>query len=180
MSQIVNNYAQALIRLAEEKGLTKTVRNLSENFLKKLNIKEVILFLNHPSIKPGDKKGLLLKLLPEDTIQEFKNFLCVVIDRHQEKHLPKILEKVVDLAIQAEGFEIITLISAQVLPENEQKKILQNLEERWSTKIYLRYRENPSLLGGLVIQRGDKLYDGSLAGQLKQLREMMISETPSL
>ena len=37
-------------------------------------------------------------------------------------------------------------------------------------------REDPAILGGLVTQLGDTVYDGSVRTQLQQLREELLSE----
>lgn len=175
--QVEKHYAKALIELGCEKDIVTSIRNTAETLLPNLKIPEIVLFLNHPSVNKNDKKELVQHFLPEDTAREFINFLHLVIDRNLEKKLVSLIENVIDLAIQAEGFEIVTLISARLLSEEEQNILVYDLESRWSTKLFLKYRNNPNLLGGLIIQRGDKLYDGSLSGQLKKLQEILISET---
>jgi F-type H+-transporting ATPase subunit delta len=38
------------------------------------------------------------------------------------------------------------------------------------------YRQDASLLGGVVLRIGDTVYDGSVRGRLEELREKMMAE----
>ena len=54
---------------------------------------------------------------------------------------------------------------------------LKNALEKQSGKVVLlEKREDPNLVGGLVTQLGDLVYDGSVRTQLAQLREELLAE----
>jgi F-type H+-transporting ATPase subunit delta len=42
--------------------------------------------------------------------------------------------------------------------------------------VILEKKEDPAIVGGVVTQLGDVLYDGSVRTQLQQLREELLSE----
>jgi len=172
------NFSRALIELARERDLLQPVRETAAALLPVFDVPEVRFFISHPLVAKDDKKDLFRRLLPEETTREFKNFISLAIDRGLAKLLPLIIKRVIDMAIEAQGFEIVTLIAARPMSEGERETVLRQLEKRWSTKIFLRYRENPNLLGGVIIQRGDRLYDGSLTGQLNQLRQFLVDDFP--
>ncbi len=177
-SQTALNYGRALVDLAKEKNILDQVLDNAKLLIEELLIPELQEFLRHPKIPDSGKKDILHKITAGNHPPEiFLNFLNLIIDRHREALLSAILEEVVEQVLKAKGFEIVELISAKSLSKPEQSKIQQQLEKVWQIKISLKYRENPNLIGGIVIRRGDELIDGSLAGQLYSLRRILIEET---
>lgn len=177
ISPVVHNYALAMVQLASSKGSLNQVRECAEVLTEHLAVADVKLFLESPRVRGTIKREFLQKLLPEESPQEFLNFLNLTVDRGYGGLLPDILAKVIDYSIEAVGYEIITVITSEPLEEAEQEQIRSRLEEMWETRLFPRYRVNPGVIGGLIVMRGDKLYDGSLAGQLQNLRQKMLMAT---
>jgi F-type H+-transporting ATPase subunit alpha len=67
-----------------------------------------------------------------------------------------------------------TLWSAFPLDE----AIIAQIEERFSTflgkKVKLTLKVEPEIIGGIIVAIGDKIYDGSLKGQLNRMREHLL------
>jgi F-type H+-transporting ATPase subunit delta len=55
------------------------------------------------------------------------------------------------------------------IPADQQAGIKQNLEARYGAGLNVSYVVNPSLIGGLRIQVGSDLYDGSVKTRLEKL-----------
>ncbi|MCL6589842.1 MAG: ATP synthase F1 subunit delta [Firmicutes bacterium] len=175
--QVAHKFAQALVGLAGEKGILEPVRQAAEELREVVRVQELQLFLKHPRPAAQDKKMVLQRVIPDYAPPEFRNFINIIIDRRRESLLLSIMEVLIDLIIEAQGFLIVELISAQPLTEMERASIRQNLERIWQAKVYLKYRENSGLIGGVMIRRGDQISDGSLAGQLKSLKQFLIEKT---
>lgn len=173
-SAAVHNYAKALVELMKERGLLDLTRETAETLRDYFKARDLTLFLMHPKVSPEEKKALLQKIAPPGMPQEFLNFINLIVDRGRSGLLAKIMEAVVQLTIAEQGYERVTLVSAQPLTEEEQRSLRNKLEALWQVKIYPEFRVNPNLLGGIIIQRGDKLYDGSLDGQLSKIKEMLM------
>ncbi len=176
-SQAASNFSLAMVELAKERNLLEAVRDASEAILPGLRLPELADFIKHPKVSDVQKKELLKKLAPSDAPREFFNFLELIIDRKREEFLVPILEGIVDLTLQAWGFEIVEIISAIPLSDIERNHISEGLEKAWDKKLYIRYREKPALIGGIIIRRGDRIIDGSLAGQIHSLRQVLLEET---
>jgi len=52
-----------------------------------------------------------------------------------------------------------------------EQKIDGTLKEKFGKKIKIEYRYDPRLIGGLIIEAGEKIYDLSLKGRLQRLLE---------
>ncbi len=64
------------------------------------------------------------------------------------------------------------VVSALPLTEEEQETLRQDILSKTGAQA-VTFRVDPSILGGLVIRVGDKVIDGSVAGQLQLLREKL-------
>jgi F-type H+-transporting ATPase subunit b len=63
--------------------------------------------------------------------------------------------------------------SALPLTADEQKAIQQDMLGRLGGTAAISFRVDPSILGGLVVRVGDRVVDGSVAAQLKNLRQSL-------
>jgi F-type H+-transporting ATPase subunit delta len=65
----------------------------------------------------------------------------------------------------------ITITTAVEISDQEAEKIGQSLIAQIGGNPIIQRKVDPSLIGGVVIRVGDTVYDGSVATQLKKLRE---------
>ena len=84
------------------------------------------------------------------------------------KILPQILERL-EGALLTSG-EVLT---SQPLEEKEQARIISTLEKIFGKNLKLQFRVSPKILGGMVVKVGDQVFDSSLLGKAKQLRESL-------
>ena len=65
------------------------------------------------------------------------------------------------------------VISALPLTKEEQEAVKKDVLAKAGKQASINFRVDPSILGGLVIRIGDKVLDGSVAGQLDGLRQSL-------
>jgi F-type H+-transporting ATPase subunit b len=65
------------------------------------------------------------------------------------------------------------VVSALPLTADEQRIIKLDILSKMGAQAKVNFRVDPSILGGLVIHVGDKVVDGSVAGQLEELRQSL-------
>jgi F-type H+-transporting ATPase subunit b len=63
--------------------------------------------------------------------------------------------------------------SALPLTTEEKDKVKQDILARVGSQATVAFRVDPNILGGLVVKVGDKVLDGSVAGQLESLRQSL-------
>ena len=73
---------------------------------------------------------------------------------------------------QAAG-RVAIVRSAVRLTEEERALLRERLRERFGQEFILRVEIDPSLIGGLVIEAKDQVFDGSVAGRLNALSERL-------
>jgi F-type H+-transporting ATPase subunit b len=70
-----------------------------------------------------------------------------------------------------EGAVVVT--SAVPLTDKEQESVHKDLVSRLGEGAKVSFEVDPAILGGLMVRVGDRVIDGSLAGQLGQLRQTL-------
>jgi F-type H+-transporting ATPase subunit delta len=61
--------------------------------------------------------------------------------------------------------------SATPLPQDLQGELTAQIKARYGNGVNIAFAQNPSLIGGLRIQAGSDLYDGSVKTRLEKLEE---------
>jgi F-type H+-transporting ATPase subunit b len=65
------------------------------------------------------------------------------------------------------------VVSALPLTADEQVIVKKDILSKMGSQVAVDFRIDPSILGGLVIHLGDKVLDGSVAGQLEELGQSL-------
>ncbi len=65
------------------------------------------------------------------------------------------------------------VVSALPLTETEQAAVKNDVLAKMGSGTKVEFKVDPSILGGLIIRVGDKVLDGSVAGQLDDLRQSL-------
>jgi F-type H+-transporting ATPase subunit b len=63
--------------------------------------------------------------------------------------------------------------SALPLSDEEQADVKRNVLDKMGANSNIEFRVDPQILGGLIIRVGDKVLDGSVSGQLEELRKSL-------
>lgn len=78
--------------------------------------------------------------------------------------------------VEEEEAVLAQVVSAQELPTEPRAQIEREVLRLAGQPAEIVYRVDPSLIAGATLRFGDVLIDGSVAGQLEQLRERYVSE----
>ncbi|MCI0361192.1 MAG: ATP synthase F1 subunit delta [Planctomycetaceae bacterium] len=172
-------YAKALLGAAEKAGQTDAVlaelKALVEDVLE--GSPEFEEALRTPRITPEEKSRLLDRVFGGKMSPLLLNFLKVVsqherldclraIERAAEK-LWNLLRKRIEVHVE----------SAAPISNQLQYTIATRLKHVLGRDVVLTTDVNPAHLGGLVVRVGDTVYDGSLAGRLKQMQAVTLERT---
>lgn len=105
-----------------------------------------------------------------------RNFIMLLLDKGRIAALPDIARVYRTLVDEHAGRIRATVTSARPLDPQLETRLKAALERQSGKVVILEKQEDPSIVGGLVTQLGDVLYDGSVRTQLAQLREQLLSE----
>jgi F-type H+-transporting ATPase subunit delta len=104
-----------------------------------------------------------------------RRFYQVLIDHRRLLDFEEIRAEFARLADEQAGVQRARVRSARALSDAQQERLRRALGARLGREIALEVSVEPALLGGLVAQVGDLVFDGSLRTQLRQLRSSLAS-----
>ena len=176
MPLIEKRYAEALIGLAVEQN---TIEDYQQELLVIVdlfrNMKEFKVFLLNPEIKTVIKKTVVTNSFNGKIKKELLNFLSLLIDKGRIRNLPGIFIEYTKAADKLRNTIDITLISSVPLEDIQVSQIVDKYKALYhSTNAKLHLEIDKSLIGGVKVKIGDKVSDGSIAGKLHGLRELLI------
>lgn len=137
--------------------------------------------LRDPSTALADKQALVAPLLPDDAPQEVRNFVAVLLfvsvllSCNDIGLLTEITELFRRLAARNPRAQIVRVTSAVPLTDDEKHALAERLAAQFGENLEFDYREDPSILGGLIIRVGDRVIDASVAGKLEALRKTLVA-----
>jgi F-type H+-transporting ATPase subunit delta len=103
------------------------------------------------------------------------NLLRLLVRRGRIEDVPRIADEFRRLDNIRLGVTPARAVSAAALEPAEVSALIARLEQMTGGRIELEQDVDPSLLGGLVVQVGDRLIDGSVRGRLERLRNQLVS-----
>lgn len=120
-----------------------------------------------------DKLELINRVIASQASPLFTNFLRVLARHDRLDLLPSILQEAHVKHEQAGGKRRVIVTSAVPLSDEAQQRIRERLSSTLSFDPIVIPKVDPKVLGGLVIQIGDTVYDTSLRARLNQLRSRL-------
>jgi F-type H+-transporting ATPase subunit delta len=82
-----------------------------------------------------------------------------------------VLERFVDLALEEEKIGVASVTSAVQLTEDQKERIRKKLLDTTEyTEMRVEYSVDQKLIGGLIIQLGDRVVDSSLSSKLAKMQ----------
>jgi F-type H+-transporting ATPase subunit delta len=174
--RVAARYAKSLLDLAKEQNNVDAVLNDMRTFARLVaDNKEMALLLNSPIIN-GDKKLSVLKSIFEASFQKVTiAFLDVIIRKKREAFLEAVANGFIEQFNTLNNIATATVKSAVPLSDAVVAEIKSHIESQTGKAITLTASVNPDLIGGVVVQVGDKLFDASVAGKLGKLKHELLN-----
>ncbi len=170
--RLAREYAQALFEAAEERGQVEKVSEELDAILRIVLDEEFKAFFLAQKIGPEDKKRAFSKAF-KDLNRLVRNFFWVVFDNRREELLPSIKAEFDRKVDEYERRVVATVTTPVELPDELAATIKLKLEEVLGKEVVLKPEVDGEILGGYVIEIGDRVIDASLKSRLDDLRERL-------
>ena len=129
--------------------------------------------LDNSDLSFAKRQTRLDAVLPRDVRPEVRNFLYVLLREGHVGLLKDVVADLTRLATHGPEARIAHITSTLPLTAEEHEIFRQRIHARFGPDVDLDFRVDASLLGGVVVQVGDKIIDGSIAGKLNALHERL-------
>src|SRR5260370_21938054 len=166
---IARRYARAYFDLAVEAGeVDRRGGELSE-VAEVLGDPQVVQALANPRLSVEQRTEVALALL-EGRSEPARNLVRLLIQHGGMAALPAVVTHYRRLSDEASGVVRAEVTAAIPVDRGLEERIGRTLSERLGGQVQTTVRQDPSILGGLIIRVGDRVIDGSIRTRLQQLR----------
>jgi F-type H+-transporting ATPase subunit delta len=169
--RLASRYAKSLLDLAVERGQLEAVY-ADMQYLRDLirSSRELAIMLKSPVIS-SDKKQAVINAITAGNIGELTlAFTRLLISKHREGELVEIVPAFMTQYRAHKGIHSVKLTTATAISEETKARILAQVQSSGHLdKVELETAVNPDLIGGFVLQTGDKLIDASISYELKEI-----------
>lgn len=176
MPLVEKRYGSALLEIAEQENAIDVYRadlqEIVELFEKDADFRNLLV---NPKINTDVKKAILMKLCEGKIQGKVINFIKLILDKGRIRYLPGMLEEYIKLAEKKKNIVRIKIFTPTIL---EQKQIDQ-LKEKYKKihkagQVQVEMITDETLVGGIKVQAGDKVTDGSVKGRLANLKDVLV------
>jgi F-type H+-transporting ATPase subunit delta len=178
MAAIASRYARAFAEVVLDLQLdpdqaVQQLNGLAALFASSPELRTV---LSNPSVAHQQKLGLLDAIISRlGASRALRNFAAVLIDHRRIGRVGEIAEKFRGELNQRLGIAEAQVSSARELTREEKQLLEKEIARITGKRVRAAYERDSNLLGGAVVRIGSTIYDGSVRGQLRRIKEQIAS-----
>ncbi len=140
-------------RLASDSALVDTLKDSSRSF--------------------AERQQALDKAIPESSDQEIRNFFYTMLKDGNIALLPDVLADLDRMVRGGPQVQVAIVTTALSLSDEEKDQFRDKLKQKYGDDLEFLFNVDPSIIGGAVVQVGDKIMDGSVATRLGAMKNVL-------
>lgn len=173
-------YARSLFELAETKGGKATIESCLSELEDILEIArsnpKFSEFLASRVLPVSERSSSLEKIFKGRVSDLTLRFLQVINEKGRLQHLPPILGAFDRLVQEKFGRIEVDVYTATPISTDELRFIREKLQATLGREPILHPYTDESMIGGIKMQIGDRLIDGSLSTQLRRIKDQLATD----
>lgn len=169
--RLASRYAKSLLDLSIEKGqLEQVFADMQWLQAACKSNRDFVLLLKSPVVS-GDKKNKILDAVTGNKLSGLtRAFNTLLINKGRESHLPEIAAAFISQYKEYKHIHTIKLTTATPISDSVKNAIVDQVKKSGGLEnIELEEKVDEGIIGGFVLQVGDKLVDASIAYDLKAI-----------
>jgi F-type H+-transporting ATPase subunit delta len=173
LESAAKRYTLAAFELAQERDNLREWQNALERIAAFVSEPDVAMIMANSRVPQESKQQLLmagLSDLPGLTL----NLARLLVRKNRTALAPQIAEQFRQLVEDQEGIARAKAITAVPLSDADRQALSARLRQQTGREVVLETEVDPELLGGVVVQIGDRLVDASTRARLEALRASLV------
>lgn len=173
---LARRYAAALADVVTARGESREVREeLAAWESMTQSNPQLLEVFRHPTIPHEQKRAVLNELLTRSRVRPTTaNFLQVLLQNHRLADLSEVNRQFAQELDRRSNVVTAQVTTARPLPQDAQESLRAKLSQMTGRSVRLEFEVDDSVIGGVVTRIGSTLYDGSVRGQLEQVKRKML------
>jgi len=177
-ARLARVYAEALLHVATQQNQAEAVGDeLAAVVEMAARHPQIGRFFGNPTISRRRRDPVLAAGLEGNTSPLVRNFIGVLNQNGRLGLLRAVAAAYRDLLDVRAGRVRVTVRSAVPLTDEQQQELRSTLAAALRREPVLDMRTDPNLLGGMVVQVGDKVYDTSVRARLEAFRTQLMARS---
>jgi F-type H+-transporting ATPase subunit delta len=174
--RVASRYAKALIDLSKEQNNLDVILNDMKDFLETLKRNpQLEIMLKSPVVTGDNKMAVLKKIFEKSYHKNTMSFFAIIVRKNRAFYLSVIAKVFVEQYNTFNNIMQASVKTAHAIDEKLTEEIKQFISNYSGKKVELKTIVDPKLIGGLVIQMEDKLFDASISGKLNKLKHDLLN-----
>ena len=174
MTQVANNYAQALYSLAKDEGFeTQILEEMS--VLQQAFTEEpgFLRLLSAPNISKQERCKILDDSFRGRVNPYLLNFMKILTEKGYARQFVDCCKSYREQYNDDNGIVTVNAVSAVTLSQEQKDKLSEKLRQITGKKIELLNRVDPEVLGGIRLDYDGKRVDGTVQNRLNSVRDLL-------
>ena len=170
--RIASRYAKALFDRAVETSTLDVIKKDIDHLRQMVaESREFVLFLQSPLYKKSVKQDALKKLFAHAN-ETTQNVYHLMTDKFREAYIPAMGDAFMSMYNKHNQIVEVAVVSAVALDQNTISEIEKFVKANSNAKtIQLSQEIKPSVIGGLTIEFGGKIYDNTVSNQIRKIKK---------
>jgi len=174
---ISRRYSKALFQLAQEQKQEEAIGQEIEHFFNAYANSPLQTVLNNPAFNLESRKKILTEVTKSLQLSTLSShFVSMLLERDRLPYLSFIVAYYRRLLNETKGRVEATVVAFGPLDTPMLERLRQTLHVISGKEIVLHEKDDPALLGGLLVELEGKIYDGSVRTQLETMKQRITRE----
>jgi F-type H+-transporting ATPase subunit delta len=171
LGRYARSLADVVLELHDEESVSRDLAVYQEVFQA---VPELLEAFHSPAVPRDAKEKVLSALLDRYPVRKVtENFLRVLLQHNRILYFNQIYGSYIRTVNERKGIETARVTAAAPLSERELASLRESLSRLTGKIIKLEVQLDSDLLGGVVVQVGSTVYDGSIRKQLAEMRRRL-------
>jgi len=170
--RVSKRYAKALLSLAIENNILEEayhdMKLISQAFSYEKELKVV---LKSPIIREGKKQNILKHLFGEKVHPLIMKYMLIIARKRRASLLDGISRQFINVYKEYLNIEPVRVTTAFQIDEPMREKVLAVARQFTNKTIEFQEKVNPEIIGGFILDLGDRRYDASIRRKLSDLKK---------
>jgi F-type H+-transporting ATPase subunit delta len=137
-------------------------------------VPDILSALDSPAVPKETKSNILAALVGQYPVaQVSENFLRILVEHHRIRYFEEIFLAYVRSVNERKGVVAALVTTAHDLSNEQLAQLRASLSDAIGKTVTLDVRTDAGLLGGLIVQVGSTVYDGSIRSQLDEMKRRL-------
>ena len=166
---IARPYAEAIFRLSEENNSGKLWSDMLAFIAQLAKHPQVQSLISNPQLTTKEVEGALATIAESHLNDAGKKLVNLLLENGRMVVAPQIQEIFETLRASRLGEIDAHIVSAYPLNDNQLAELVTHLERRFKRKIKAQVVLDPEMIGGIKVQVGDVVIDGTVRSKLDNM-----------